>query len=41
MTPLEILESIQKDLKEKFDNDPSIMRVVNIMISEFVTRSSK
>ena len=39
MTPLEILEAIQKDLKEKFDNDPAIMRVANIIINEFKIRS--
>lgn len=41
MTPLEILEGIQKDLKDKFDNDPTIMRVANMIINEFKIRDSK
>lgn len=39
MTPLEILEAIQKDLKEKFTNDPLINRACQIIINEFKIRS--
>lgn len=39
--PLEILKGIQKDLKEKFDNDPAIMRVANMIVNEFKIRTSE
>jgi hypothetical protein len=39
MKKLEILEQIVKDLKEKFDNDPSIMRVATVILNEFKIRS--
>tara|TARA_R110000868_G_scaffold204448_1_gene452528 strand:- start:1459 stop:1626 length:168 start_codon:yes stop_codon:yes gene_type:complete len=38
MEPLEILEEIKRDLKERFDNDPSIMRVASAIITEFNIR---
>jgi len=33
------LEEIQKELKEKFDNDPSINRVCQVIINEFKIRT--
>ena len=38
MTPLQLLEEIKIDFVEKFDNDPQIKRVCNVIINEFKER---
>ena len=39
MDELRLLEEIRNDFVSKFDNDPQIKRICNIMINEFKARS--
>jgi hypothetical protein len=38
MNPIEILNEIREELKEKFDNDPMINRIARMIITEFILR---
>jgi len=41
MTDLELLKEIRNDFVDKFDNDPRIRRVCNIMINEYKKRKQE
>ena len=39
MNELRLLEEIRNDFVSKFDNDPQVKRICNVMINEFKARS--
>jgi len=41
MNTVELLEEIRNDYVDKFDNDPLIKRVCDVMITEYKNRSKK
>ena len=41
MNTVELLEEIRNDYVNKFDNDPVIKRVCNVMIAEYKERSNE
>ena len=41
MNTVELLEEIKNDYVDKFDNDPLIKRVCDVMITEYKNRSKK
>lgn len=41
MDTVTLLEQIRDDISEKFDADPYMRMVMNLMIGEFITRTKK
>jgi hypothetical protein len=41
MEPIQILEAIKEDIRDKFDGDPLMMRTMNLVITEYKARSER
>jgi hypothetical protein len=41
MEPIQILEAIKEDMRDKFDGDPLMMRTMNLVITEYKARSER
>ncbi len=41
MEPIQILELIKEDIRDKFDGDPLMMRTMNLVITEYKARSER
>ena len=41
MEPIQILELIKEDIRDKFDGEPLMMRTMNLVITEYKARSER
>ena len=41
MEPIQILEAIKEDIRDKFDGDPLMMRTMNLVITEYKALSER